>query len=448
MSAPSLVRRHILWMTGAFLLFELLLAGLFLTLVAMPTLRRAADDFAGLMVLAAQTWAELPPETRPALERELRDSHGLRLAPPIDYRQVAQIHPPCILFLESALSRRSGTPVHLYREARDGETWFWVNLPAGPDALAFGFPQSRYNSAPGTAILVGLLAGLVFALTLSVWLARHLSRPILRLERAMTAFGTGAETPPLPEDGPRELASLGRHFNGMTRQIRELLSARTTLLAGVSHDLRSPLARMRLSLELMRGSADAAQLDRLDRDVERMNGLIGETLDLARGLECEPAHRLDLAAFLNGISADHAGPDRPVAVRPVAGDLVAPPLALRRALGNLLQNALRYAPTSGIALCARRQGGTVWLGVLDRGPGIPEDRLQAMTDPFQRLEPSRSRSTGGVGLGLAIVKELARANGWQLDLKNREGGGLEAWIGVPQDGQQAGANTPVPAAGI
>ncbi|TCO69378.1 ATP-binding protein [Rhodovulum euryhalinum] len=442
MSAPSLVRRHTLWMTGAFALFELLLAGLFVALVAMPMLLRAADDFAGLMVLAAQTWSELPPETRPALERELRESHGLVLAPAIDYDPVAEFHPPCILFLEAALARRSGDRVHLHREERDGEAWYWANLPAGAQELAFGFPQSRYNSEPETVIALGVVAGLVLALGLSAWIARRLTQPILRLERAMATFGSGGDAPLLPEDGPRELASLSRHFNGMVWQIRDLLAARTTLLAGVSHDLRSPLARMRLSLALMRGSAEAAHLDRLDRDVERMNVLIGDVLDLARGLGREPPQRLEIAALFEGVAADHAGPDHPVEITPVSGTVAAPPLALRRALGNLLQNALRYAPGPGIALVARREGGTVRLGVLDRGPGIPVDRLQVMTEPFQRLDDSRSPATGGAGLGLAIAKELARANGWVLDLQNRGGGGLEAWIGIPET-REAGIPEPV-----
>ncbi|WP_101341630.1 ATP-binding protein [Cereibacter azotoformans] len=421
---PSLARWHGTRLALAFLVYELVLAGLFVAFMAYPMARRAADDLAGLMVLAAQTWAELPPATRPALAAELRQSHGIRLAPPIDYRPAERMHPPFIHLLEAALGRRSGGTVHLHAERIDGETWYWVNLPAGGQQLACGIPQSRYNSRPLVTLGLGLAAGMGLALVLSAWLARRLARPIRGIDRATEEFARRGTADPLPETGPREIAALGRHFNEMTRQIRELLVARTMLLAGISHDLRTPLARMRLSLELAR-EGTPGQLDRIERDVERMNVLIGQTLDLARGLRREPEEVIDLLPFLEDVAAPH--PRVRVEAAGPAKARVAP-LALQRALGNLLENAARHAPDGPIDLRAETSPAGLRISVLDRGPGIPEDRIDRMTEPFQRLEPSRSPATGGSGLGLAIVRELARANGWRLTLGNRQGGGLEVWL--------------------
>lgn len=232
----------------------------------------------------------------------------------------------------------------------------------------------------------------------------------------------------------------------------KVLAARTMLLAGVSHDLRTPLARMRLTLELLRTQPSDALLDRLERDMIHMNQLIANVLDLARGVTQEPLARLDVATLLGALAREHARPDRPVPVRAVAdsrmtadGGLTTtdwpadgcqamlPALSLRRALGNLLENAMRHGSAGPVELvcvrCAPGHGG-LQLGVLDRGAGIPPDRMEAVFQPFLRLEPSRSPTTGGSGLGLAIVRQLADAHGWTVQLQPRPGGGLAAWLHI------------------
>jgi two-component system osmolarity sensor histidine kinase EnvZ len=223
----------------------------------------------------------------------------------------------------------------------------------------------------------------------------------------------------LPETGPRELASLSRRFNAMARQVSDLLSARTTLLAGVSHDLRTPLARMRLALEMLKTTPTPQLIERLERDIAQMNQLIGNVLDLARGLEHEVPASVELRDFLNEIAADFSTKGSVIGVECPPGVAAIARQALRRAIGNLLQNALRYAALSQTGWC---------IGILDRGPGIDPARMETMFQPFQRGDPSRSPATGGSGLGLAIVRELAHANGWVVKLSSRHGGGLEAWI--------------------
>jgi two-component system osmolarity sensor histidine kinase EnvZ len=222
--------------------------------------------------------------------------------------------------------------------------------------------------------------------------------------------------------------SLSRRFNAMAKQVSDLLTARTTLLAGVSHDLRTPLARMRLALEIMKSDPTPALIERLERDIAQMNQLIGNVLDLARGLEHEAPLTVDLRAYMNEIAADFSTPGRVISVNCRPGQIAVARHALRRAVGNLVENALRYAADSNVDMvCSVEREG--WrIGILDRGPGIDADKLEAMFQPFQRGDPSRSPATGGSGLGLAIVRELAQANGWEVTLSSRPGGGLEAWI--------------------
>jgi two-component system osmolarity sensor histidine kinase EnvZ len=425
----GLVRQHAGLLAAAFIAIELLAVIAFVGLVMLPLARRSADDLAGLMVLSAQTWAELPPDTRPAFETELREKHALQIRPATSGTSVDEWHAPFFYLLESALRGRVGTQEHLVRtQEGDGADWYWARLPSGGGTLAVGLSSQRINSQPLVALLVTLLGGLALAGGLAPLLARRVVAPLARLEQASARLGQGETPELLPETGPRELAALSRRFNTMAVQVRDLLSARTTLLAGVSHDLRTPLARMRLALEMLKTQPSASLFERLERDMEQMDQLIGNVLDLARGLAHEPATAVDLPALLHELATEHSTAACLVQVRSEPCVRSVPALSLRRALGNLLQNAMRYAPSCPVELVCEQDGSHCRLGVLDRGPGIPADRVEAMFQPFQRLEPSRSPKTGGSGLGLAIVRELAKANGWRVSLSARPGGGMQAWV--------------------
>lgn len=424
----SLARQNTLLLAAAFILIELLAALVLSVYLMLPLARRSADDLAGLMILSAQTWAELPPQTRADFEFELLANHALALRAETPGGGIDEWHPPYFYLLEDALANRSGTRQHLVRESVGNATWYWTYLPAGNGHLAVGVAEHRIAAQPWTALLIALLGGLALAGGVAVWLARRITAPLARLEQAATRIGQGESPELLPETGPTELAALAGRFNAMARQVRELLQARTTLLVGVSHDLRTPLARMRLALELLKLDPTPALIAQLENDIEEMNGLIGSLLDLARGLEREPPVTVDLAEWLTDLATDFSTPGRAVTVSCPPCQRAIPPRALRRAVGNLLQNALRHAPAAPVELVCETDDTQCRIGVLDRGPGIPPDQIEAMFQPFHRLDPSRSPATGGAGLGLAIVRELARANGWEVRLALRPGGGLAAWV--------------------
>jgi two-component system osmolarity sensor histidine kinase EnvZ len=399
----------------------------------LPMARRAASDLAGLMVLSTQTWSELPPETRPAFERELAASHGLFLAtrrPAVAARTLKG--GPYLRLLEPELTRRAGTAVTLVSAEKAGETWHWVGLPSGGRVLWVGFSHERIGPQPVAAGLSTLAVGLILAGLAAWWLARRIVAPPERFDSAAAALGRGETPELLPETGPRELSALARRFNELVSQVRDLLDARTTLLAGLSHDLRTPLARMRLALEMLERRPDPAWTARLDLDIEEMNRLVGDLLNLARGLGQEAAAQVDLADLLEELAERARESGAEVLVRCPNLRIVVPPAGLRRVLANLLANAQRYAGNSPVELRAEPGDGACRIGVLDRGPGIPEDQLETVFRPFHRVEPSRNPATGGTGLGLAIVRQLAQANGWRVWLENRPKGGLAAWVSVPR----------------
>lgn len=424
----SLARQNTWLLATAFTLIQLLTLTLFIALVMLPMARRSANDLAGLMVLSAQAWAELPPQTRATFEVELLTRHTLALRGVVPQTAHDEWHPPFFYLLEDALAQRIGTRQHLTHEKIDEIIWYWANVPTDQGLLGVGVPQSRIDSQPGMALLASVLSGLVLAGGFSIWLARRITAPLAQLAEASVLLGQGLSPGLLPETGPLEVIALSRRFNAMAQQVRDLLTARTTLLAGVSHDLRTPLARMRLALELLKFDPKPDLIERMERDIAQMNRLIGNVLDLARGLEHESPVATNLLEFLYEVAEDFSNPTCQINVTCLPGQQMVARFALYRALGNLLQNALRYAPDTPVELVCETDHEHCRIGVLDRGPGIAPEQIEAMFDPFQRLDPSRSPITGGSGLGLAIVRELARANGWQVTLLAHPNGGLQAWI--------------------
>ncbi|QIK36649.1 HAMP domain-containing protein [Caldichromatium japonicum] len=442
MKPLRLAHQTALLLAAAFLGVELLASLSFAAFIMLPLAQRSTDDLAGLMILAAQTWVELPPETRPAFEHELMDNYQLALRAEPAGQGRDEWHPPYFYLLEAALSRRLGESRHLASERIGDVIWYWADIPTGAGMLAVGLPRARLATQPYSAIALALGGGFALASGFAWWLAQRISAPLARFEAAAIRIGEGEYPELLLETGPAEIVSLARRFNALACQVHHLLSARTTLLAGVSHDLRTPFARMRLALEMLRSNPSPALIERLERDIEEMNALIATLFDLARGLEREPPQESDLAILFNELAEMAATAGRQISMhcppcpRPIARH------ALQRALSNLLDNALRHAPVGPIELVCVEDKGSCRLGVLDRGPGIPPERIESMFEPFQRLESSRSPQTGGVGLGLAIVRELARVNGWQVRLEPRPGGGLVAWVEIPAKSGWQGRGRP------
>ncbi len=440
----ALAQQYARWLAGLFIALELVTAAAALGFIFLPMARRAADDLAGLMVLSAQTWSELPPETRPVFEEELARSYRIALRPSMQPPADTGLrHGFYIRFLEQAFERRLAQEVFFLEEVTtDGQSWLWTVVPAGGRTIGVGFSVDRMQTHPLGALAVALLVGTLLVGLLSWWLARRIAQPVAQLELAAAELARGASPALLPETGPRELADLARHFNRMALQVRELIDARTTLFAGVSHDLRTPLARMRLAIEMLSLKPEAALLRRLESDVEEINALVGQMLEMARGLNTETPQNFALGAWLRARAQSHGAAAEALGARLVVScddslRVHAAPGMLGRVIDNLLGNALRYAPgpielvAQAMPAAAGGASGVVRIGVLDRGPGIPPDQLATAFRPFQRVEGRGDAAAGAFGLGLAIVQQLAHANGWRVSVGAREGGGLQAWLEVP-----------------
>lgn len=263
-------------------------------------------------------------------------------------------------------------------------------------------------------------------LVLCTWAAVRLAtKPLAWLAGVAESLNPGKGGQPLEARGPVEVAKAVTAFNAMQDRIDRHLKERLQILAAISHDLQTPITRMKLRIE---AADEMPERTKLLDDLSEMQHLVRDGVAYARsahGAE-EPALKVDLDAFLDSLVCDYQDTGNPVRLSGQAGaSILTRPHALRRVVGNLIDNALKYAGDAQVEV-GRGENGEIVISVLDRGPGIPPEELDAVLQPFYRLEASRNRDTGGTGLGLAIAQQLALAVGGVLTLRNREGGGLQA----------------------
>ncbi|KLD66493.1 sensor histidine kinase [Luteibacter rhizovicinus] len=271
----------------------------------------------------------------------------------------------------------------------------------------------------------------MIVLVVITWLAVRLAtRPLVRLARAAESITPTNEGPRMAEDGPTEVAQAAVAFNAMQDRIALYVKERLQILAAISHDLQTPITRMRLRAEAL---DDSQERGKLLQDLHEMEHLVREGVAYARSAHgaTETPRKIDPAAFVESLVFDYQDTGKAVSLSgSVDGTAIVRPQALRRVLGNLIDNALKYAGTAEVGM-ARTAAGTLCIEVADRGPGIPEDELGRVLEPFYRLENSRNRDTGGTGLGLAIAAQLMLSIGGRLTLAARPGGGLIARVELP-----------------
>ncbi|WP_075257603.1 ATP-binding protein [Herbaspirillum camelliae] len=284
----------------------------------------------------------------------------------------------------------------------------------------------------GPASLFGLQYILLFLVLIAMlaWLvARMATRPIRQLAQAASRLGSDIDHAPLAETGPTEIRQAAHAFNAMQARIRRQIQHRTHMLAAITHDLQTPLTRMRLRLEKV---SDPGLQQKLIDDLGVMHGMVREGLDLARSMDSsEKIQALDIDSLLDSVCADAADAGQDVALQgSTRAFVMAQPGALRRCLTNLIDNACKYGKCARVSIALEQQ--KIAIRIRDQGPGIPESELDAVFEPFYRLEASRSRDTGGTGLGLTIALNIAENHQGQLRLRNLPEGGLEVLLELPQ----------------
>jgi signal transduction histidine kinase len=293
---------------------------------------------------------------------------------------------------------------------------FRIDTPRAPPPLPAGLLLEL-------GLLTALLAGVLFVM------ARSVTKPLGDLASAADAVGRGERFAPLTETGARELRNATRAFNTMQERLHRYLDSRTRVLAAMSHDLRTPLTRLKLRVESI---DDAALAERFNADLDEMSRMVNGALNVFKGLNHdEPLSSFRLDALLEELRGEFVEQNEKVVVESTAALPVrARRDALKRCLANLVANAIKYGGNAVVRV--EENGGDVVVRVQDDGPGIPENLLEQVFEPFFRLETSRSTDTGGIGLGLGIARDVAQAHGGSLTLRNRTPHGLEAVLRLPR----------------
>ncbi|MEO8536176.1 MAG: ATP-binding protein [Betaproteobacteria bacterium] len=379
------------------------------------------------------------PSRRETLARLGRE-YGVRIVPESE-RPTIGIAPvgPALQGLQARLSEGLGeaTEVRISPRARQ----LFVHMQAGDDGYWVGFPLPPRSQAADIPTRIIVLAAAIIAMVLlaAFAFARYLARPLHELRLAVERVGRGETPTPLPESGTSEIAAVNRGFNAMLGNLRQIERDRAILLAGISHDLRTPLARLRLGIELEH--ADDAAHAGMVADIEEMDRIIDQFLDFARDDAAIAAEPIDINLELEACVERYARAGRDVRLRAGPPALVRiKPTAVSRVASNLIENGLAYGGAPLDVTTAQRDGETI-MDVADRGAGIAHDDVERLKQPFTRASEARSRIDGGAGagLGLAIVDRIARLHGGRFDLLPRTGGGTIARVVLPTAAAPAGA---------
>jgi two-component system osmolarity sensor histidine kinase EnvZ len=431
-----LLPKTLLWRTFLLIAALMLLSVvawflIFTTYERDPRARQLAQLIVSVVNLTRTSLLVARPEARADLLRELSDREGIHIYPAEPEDRIAPLpERPFLHQVEELLQEQLGPDTQLTLE-REGEQGLFVSFAIDEDFYWVALPRDRAERGLPAQWLGWGAAVLVLAL-LGAWLVMfRVTRPLKALERAAAEIGRGRRPPPVVEAGPEEIRTLARNFNQMNADLARLDEDRALILAGISHDLRTPLTRLRMGVEM--SIADEATQQEMVADIEEMDRSIGQFLDFARTDGGEPPEAIDPAALLEEIAGQYRrrGNDVIAVAGGVSPRLTFRPKAIRRALGNLIDNALRHAGTDQpIELALQVNDGKCAIEVRDRGPGIPPAEVERLKLPFTQMQSARTGAIG-TGLGLAIVDRIARSHGGQFDLLPRDGGGLVARLTLP-----------------
>ncbi|MEK6662513.1 MAG: ATP-binding protein [Pseudomonadota bacterium] len=395
-----------------------------------PRAQQIAQQASSVVQLTRTALIAVQPAKRRFFLMELHQQEGIRIYPAFPGESAGlQPQRPFFKLVQQHIKQRLGADTQV-SFGRRGVPGLWVSFKIEDDEYWVAMPRVQVaRMIPLQWVMWGTLS-LVLALIGAWFIASRINRPVQALAQAATKIGLGEQADPIPEQGPAELRTLTRSFNQMNADLLRLHQARTVMLAGVSHDLRTPLTRLRLAVEMLQGKVDVATQSGMVQDIEDMDAIVGQFLAFARGLESEPLETVDLNQLIEATCARYARSGKPITTElGTLPTLALRPLAMQRLLSNLLDNALNHGGTE-VAIQTAHSGNAITISVLDRGPGIPTQAVDAALQPFSRLNSARSGQSGA-GLGLAIVEHIARMHGGKLELLARPGGGLEARITLP-----------------
>ncbi len=399
-----------------------------------PRGEQIAAQVVSIVTITRAALMHSAPMLRRELLFELASSQGIRVYPkevedevePLADRELIRV-------VEDNVRARLGADTQFAGSVNE-IPGFWVSFYIDDDDYWLRLDRERIERASGIQWLGWGGVTLLLSLVGAVFISRLINQPLARLSAAARAIARGRAPAPLPEKGPAEISEANQSFNQMVRDLQQVESDRAVILAGISHDLRTPIARMLLEVEMAKLSNEARQ--GMQSDLAQMEAIISQFLDYARPADPSQYATLDLSALLERTVRDAGRSSELQAEGAIEPGLTARGNAteLTRVIENLIENARRYGKTAGkavahVSVTARNDGSEVMIEVADRGPGLPVDQVANLLRPFTRMDTARSQANGA-GLGLAIVDRIVQRHEGRLEIKNREDGGLavRVWL--------------------
>jgi two-component system osmolarity sensor histidine kinase EnvZ len=431
----TLLPRTLLW--RSVLLIALLLALAHLAWLQIfrvgerePRARQVAQQIVSVVNLTRAALITANPAKRLQLLQDLSQEEGIRVYVGHPGESLVPLPDRPFLQLVGTEIKRQLGPATRVAVSRDGMRGAWVSFDIDGDEYWVFMPRSRLDRNDPLRWLGWGALVLALALLGAYLVVYRINRPLHQLAAAADQIGHGKTPQPIAETGPSEIRTLARAFNQMSADLKRLDDERALLLAGVSHDLRTPLSRIRLGLEMMDEKVGAGLVSGMVQDVEDIDAAINQFLDFARITDGEAVVTDgDLNAIAREVCDRYARTGKPVAARFAELPPIAlRPIAIQRLIANLVDNALRHGGGM-VEVKTKVDNSRAAVEVLDRGPGIPPGEAERMLRPFTRLDAARS--SAGTGLGLAIVERIARLHGGSVQLLPRQGGGLRARVELP-----------------
>jgi len=426
----TLLARSVLLIALLLVVAHLAWLQIFLVSERAPRAEQIAQLIESAVNLTRAALVTAQPEKRLALLRDLSQLEGIQIYPAEPGENLTVLPDrPTLQLVAAALRERLG-PDTRFTVSRDGVEGTWVSFRIEDDEYWVMLPRARLEATHPLRWIGWGVVVLILALTGAYLAVARINRPLRALTRAAAQMGQGRVPPPVEVTGPVEISTLASAFNKMAADIKRLDDERALLLAGVSHDLRTPLSRIRIGLEMLHEPGNGSLKADMVQDIEDIDAAIRQFLDFARLADTEAAvAEGDLNALVRDLAGRYAraGHDLALQLSPVPA-LPLRPAAIQRLMSNLIDNALRHSGTT-VDIKTGVAGGLAVIEVLDRGPGIPPDQAERMLQPFTRLEGARTGP--GTGLGLAIVDRIARMHGGSVRLLPRDGGGLQARVELP-----------------
>lgn len=423
----SLRARNVALLVTVVLAGQLLALALVWVLAIRPQAERVGGIMARNVAAISMTMDTLGPVPRRALIDRINRDGAIRILPGTTDPPEDRGFPTAVerVFVRAFAREMREDNVLVWQGGQTGQLWARVTMGGEPWWVSYERPKGW---SPNGAVLASFLIAVTMALIGGILLQRRIAQPLRSLAGAADAMRADRTPPPLPTDGPAEIAAVARSFNAMTTRLAAQEEDRTMMVAGLSHDLRTPLAKLRLAKAMLpEGDGEIEAL--FARQFDQIERMLAQFLDFARGTDAERVQTFDVETLVRG-AVDSLASGTEIRVGAGQGARIAVrPLAFQRAVCNLVGNAMTHgAPPVEIGITT--SDGAAVITVTDHGPGAPADRLDDLRRPFVRADPARA-SDGSVGLGLAIVDRFAKGHGGQLTYRNRPEGGFDARLQLP-----------------